>query len=197
MKKVEEVLSKTKRIDYWEGWVIRHLKKPRQIALKINKKEELADYDALTKTLNRRGFLNLLSVVSNLLSRSDQRMALMFVDVDKLKKINDTLGHKAGDKVILTVAKCLKQSIRGSDFVGRWGGDEFIVVLTGVRDKEAVDRVVDRIHLCLKPHASVTIGVAYWDKKLETGKLIELADLGMYKAKKSKTELFIVNEAHW
>lgn len=197
MKKVEDILSKKKRIDYWEGWVERHLKSPRAVALMIKKKEELADYDSLTKVLNRRGLLNYLSVITQILARSDQRMALMFVDVDKLKKINDTEGHKAGDKVILTVAQCLKKSIRASDFVGRWGGDEFIVVLTGVRDKLAVDKVVDRINLCLAAHTSVTIGVAYWDKKLDITGLIEIADQEMYKAKKSKTKVFIVNKDNW
>lgn len=197
MKKVEDIFSKKKRIEYWEGWAKSRLDKPRNIALMINKKEELADYDSLTRVLNRRGLLNYLSVITHLLSRSDQKMALMFIDVDKLKKINDTEGHKAGDKVILTVAQCLKKSIRASDFVGRWGGDEFIVVLTDVRDKEAVDKVVDRINLCLAAHTSVTIGVAYWDKKLEIASLIEMADQGMYKAKKSKTKVFIVNKDNW
>lgn len=197
MKKVADILSKKKRIDYWEGWVKRRLKSPRNVALMINKKEELADYDTLTKVLNRRGLLNYLSVITQLLSRSDQRMALMFVDVDKLKKINDTEGHKAGDKVILTVAECLKKSVRASDFVGRWGGDEFIAVLTAVRDKGAVNKIVDRINLCLAAHTTVTIGVAYWDKKQDITRLIEMADQGMYKAKKAKIKVVFVNEESW
>lgn len=186
MKQVSEILSRKKRTDYWEGWVKRHSTSPRRVALLIRKKEELADYDALTKVLNRRGFLNYLSLVTPLLSRSEQKMAMMFVDVDKLKKINDTQGHKAGDKVIVHVAKCLKMAIRASDFIGRWGGDEFIVVLTGTQDRQTIEKIIKRITLCVAASTTVTTGVAFWNKHEDPLSLIEKTDQAMYKAKKIK-----------
>lgn len=119
----------------------------------------------------------------------------MFVDIDKLKKINDTKGHSAGDKVIVQVAECLKSSIRASDFIGRWGGDEFIVVLTGAQDKATIAKIIKRTTLCLARATSVTIGVAFWDKKKNPLTLIEVTDQVMYKAKKAgRGKVFFVNE---
>jgi len=195
MKQVADILSKKKRLDFWEVWVKKQATSPRRIALMIKKKEELADHDTLTEVLNRRGFLNYLSLVAQLLCRSDQKMALMFVDIDKLKKINDTKGHSAGDKLIVHVAECLKNSIRVSDFIGRWGGDEFIVVLTGAQDRETIAKIIKRTILCLTRATSITIGVAFWDKKKNPLTLIEVTDQAMYKAKKAgRGKVFFVNE---
>jgi diguanylate cyclase (GGDEF)-like protein len=187
MEKIAD-LKKRQRVTFWTSWVKQNLNNPGKIAERITEKEAFADYDTLTKVLNRRGLENYLKLVTPILKRNNQRMAIAFVDINGLKKVNDSKGHAAGDKIILHVAESLKKSIRSSDFVGRWGGDEFVVVLTGSMEKNATLKIVERINHFLGKKVSVAIGIEYWKNDEDPASLIDRTDRAMYQAKKSKSK---------
>ncbi len=94
---------------------------------------EMVMVDGLTGLLNRRGFLILANELSYLFQRKKENMGLFMIDIDHFKKINDTHGHPMGDKVLKAVAKSLKKNIRKSDVLGRFGGEEFIILFPDIR----------------------------------------------------------------
>ena len=93
---------------------------------------KLVMFDVLTGLLNRRGFLVLAKEISYLSHRNKENVGLLMIDIDEFKKINDKHGHPKGDEVLKAVAESLKRSVRKSDIVGRFGGEEFIVLLPAV-----------------------------------------------------------------
>lgn len=105
------------------------------------KHDEASITDLLTGVLNRQGFFLLAEQQLALAVRNDLRVALLFADMDNLKSINDQLGHQGGDQAIADVARIIKGSVRASDTVSRFGGDEFVVLLTG-RAEQDVEQVV-------------------------------------------------------
>ena len=90
------------------------------------------DEDELTKVLNRRGLFNAMRALANFAHRNRFACGMMFIDLDEFKTINDRLGHQEGDRTLNEVAQIIRASIRGSDVVGRYGGDEFLVFLPQV-----------------------------------------------------------------
>ena len=90
------------------------------------------DEDELTKVLNRRGLFNSMRALANFAHRNRFACGMMFIDLDEFKKINDRFGHQAGDRALLRVAQIIRATIRSSDVVGRYGGDEFLVFLPEV-----------------------------------------------------------------
>lgn len=94
---------------------------------------EMAMIDGLTGLLNRRGFLILANELSYLSQRKEENMGLFMIDIDRFKTINDTHGHPMGDKVLKAVAQSLKTYIRKSDVLGRFGGEEFIILFPDIR----------------------------------------------------------------
>jgi diguanylate cyclase (GGDEF)-like protein len=146
----------------------------------------------MTGLLNRRGFETRLSQTVWRAARGRQRAALLMVDLDGFKAINDSLGHDAGDEVIRVAGTRLRASIRYTDSAARMGGDEFAVLLVGVPDRPTTQAVVDRIHaeLCApltvgerKVSVGASIGVTYLDSDLATTAL-KLADQAMFEAKR-------------
>jgi len=155
--------------------------------------EHLAHYDHLTKVPNR--YL-LLDRVEHLIAQSERiksNFALLYIDLDKFKTINDTKGHAFGDQVLVETALRLKQSIRNSDTVARIGGDEFVLLLENISNKNDVSIMVESIDKALnkefiinneKFEVSCSIGVAiYPDDGTTTDTLLATADVAMYKAK--------------
>lgn len=154
-----------------------------------------ANHDALTKLHNRAFFRTQLDNAIALARRRESPLALLFLDLDGFKPINDTLGHAAGDFLLQETAARLVQCVRSSDLVARLGGDEFVVLLmtlTHARDAETVaEKVLTRIsaplpyegHL-LQVTASVGIGL-YPDDAPDAERLIAAADEAMYCAKKA------------
>lgn len=157
--------------------------------------ERLAHYDALTGLLNRHSLENQLA--ENLLAakRKGLYLAVLFIDMDRFKQINDTYGHAMGDALLVEVAARLKTNVRESDIVGRLGGDEFVVVLTGLNQASTQLPMAWRILESLgQPYilvgktlqSSPSIGVAFFpDDGILTESLLKKADQAMYRAKES------------
>jgi diguanylate cyclase (GGDEF)-like protein/PAS domain S-box-containing protein len=153
--------------------------------------KHLADHDALTELYNRRRFEEELTEYSDYAKRYKESGAVLLLDLDRFKYVNDTHGHKAGDEVIRAVGHALLSQLRQTDVVARLGGDEFAVLLKNVEREEA-ERVanqlldiVKRRELPLQGRATMTtsIGIALFDEDVISENLLVNADLAMYEAK--------------
>jgi len=157
--------------------------------------EFLAHHDPLTELPNRLLLRDRMVQAMARATRMQNRVALMFLDLDRFKKINDSLGHPVGDALLKAVVERLKCCVRESDTISRQGGDEFIIVLNDVRDTDAVARVADKIHqrmgqpFEIGEHSLITsfsIGVAiYPDDGEDFDVLMQKADTAMYHAKEA------------
>lgn len=155
--------------------------------------EHLAHYDQLTNVPNRYLLLDRLSHLITQSERNEYRFALLFIDIDKFKLINDTQGHIFGDQVLKEVAVRLSNAIRNSDTLARFGGDEFIILLENILDKNIAATMTKTIIKALKQDfiienkivdISCSVGVAIFpDDGNTTDTLITTADKGMYQSK--------------
>jgi len=155
--------------------------------------QHLAHHDALTGLFNRYNLQNRLEQALATARREQRPLAVMFIDMDDFKSINDTLGHAVGDGLLMEVARRLKDSVRDSDVVARLGGDEFVLVLTEVDGATAAARVADKIlrslgePYCLEAdvlHVTPSIGLAIFPNDGDDGEtLMKHADTAMYHAK--------------
>ena len=153
----------------------------------------LAHHDALTQLLNRAAFMERLAPALAQAQSGGYRLALLFIDLDNFKRVNDSLGHLEGDKVLSTVAERIRNCLRATDMVGRFGGDEFVVLLNDVHDREDVLVVLMALLSVVEVPVradgrdlSVTpsIGVALYPEDGERAEdLIQHADTAMYLAK--------------
>lgn len=155
--------------------------------------EKLAFYDPLTGLENRRLFRDRLEQGLRHLRRSKKAMALLFLDLDQFKRINDTLGHEAGDELLCTVAQRLRDCVREEDIVARLGGDEFTILLANISSPDDAGLVARKIlRALLEPitlstqevtvSCSIGITVAPEDS-MNASVLMRNADLAMYRAK--------------
>lgn len=153
----------------------------------------LAHHDPLTGLPNRAHFMERLAGRVNPGGPGTAHAALLFIDLDHFKRVNDSLGHLVGDQVLQTVAQRIVQTLRPSDLVGRFGGDEFMVLLAEVSDQRVVEELVQRLLLAVEVPIEVhgqsiavspSIGVALHprDGRLP-GELVKNADTAMYVAK--------------
>ncbi len=158
----------------------------------------LATVDELTKLANRRGFFALAEHQLLVAARTRTAVALLFIDVDGLKNVNDELGHSTGDLLLKEAADVLLETIRVSDLAGRLGGDEFCVLLMGDPDLDP-ERAVDRLRQTTADHnarpgrqfqLSLSIGVSALPagRSVTLEELIDAADEGMYEDKRGKRE---------
>lgn len=160
----------------------------------------LAFYDPLTKLPNRRLMLERLSYMLNNSMRQNHHGAILFIDIDNFKILNNTKGHDLGDLMLIEVAKRLKGCVRIDDTVARLGGDEFVAILEGLGAEHAqavaqVETVVRKILTNLNQpyflrdheyHSSASIGInLFCDKKFALEELLKHADTAMYQAKVS------------
>lgn len=149
--------------------------------------------DPLTHLLNRRGFFNSLRPLAYLAHRNRFNVAVMMIDIDYFKKVNDRCGHQKGDEVLRHLAAILKDSVRRSDIVGRYGGEEFIIFLSTPGKLESLIDVAEKIREKVEQSfrddlaMTISIGLAYgvFKKKIEeeVNILIEKADNCLYEAK--------------
>lgn len=175
----------------------------------LNAARLLTDYDALTGIYNRRGFTNasekFLKEMQSGIKYGEKRrfnignFSIIFIDLDNLKIVNDICGHKAGDKFIKGFGDILQKYLRDIDIVARWGGDEFVIGLVNLDEKQAhkiAIKLKEKISLIKIPEAKGKISfgasfgiVAAKDKHHQIfclSELIEKADVAMYEAKKEK-----------
>ena len=151
----------------------------------------LAVTDTLTGLYNRRKLEQTLSIEMERAERYNRPLAMVMLDLDNMKAINDNHGHPAGDEVLLIVADAIRKHIRRVDVAARYGGDEFIVILPEAEWKEAeavASRVVDQIHATKFRGSSLSVsaGVVPWQRGMSTEEaFIECVDRAMYKAKRA------------
>ncbi|MEI7842545.1 MAG: diguanylate cyclase [Gallionellaceae bacterium] len=153
----------------------------------------LAQHDTLTGLPNRMLFYDRLNQAITRAHREKEAIAVLFLDLDGFKQINDTLGHDVGDALLREAAQRIKSCVRDSDTVARMGGDEFTVILTNIKSEGSKDRVAEKIiEEVARPFmlngkncsVSVSIGVALYPENGETPEqLIKIADAAMYMAK--------------
>jgi diguanylate cyclase (GGDEF)-like protein len=133
------------------GLVIWLLEEERQATMDAAAKiEKIAYHDALTGLPNRQLFLNQMGMALHRAKRTKTMVAVLFLDLDRFKVVNDSLGHAAGDLLLQTVAERLRTAVRGEDSVTRLGGDEFAVMCTDVRTADDAEFVAERIIAALK-----------------------------------------------
>lgn len=162
--------------------------------------EYIAYHDALTGLPNRTLLLDRLNHAANRADRAKHRMAVLFVDLDRFKTINDSLGHAVGDAVLQAAAGRLKSLVRGEDTVSRLGGDEFVVLLESVRDGGDAATVAEKIIHALEKmlqvgnyplHISASIGISlYPEDGRDAETLLKHADAAMYKSKERGCNTF-------
>jgi diguanylate cyclase (GGDEF)-like protein len=166
----------------------------------------LANHDLLTGLPNRGLMMDRLATAIHQAKRSRQTLAVLFIDLDRFKTINDSLGHDVGDQVIIEVARRLQDSVRAGDTVARLGGDEFVVVLVNAGQQQNVAAVADKIlnaicePMLLSGHELFlggSIGISMYDRDgADCITLLKNADTAMYQAKQSgkRRYTFYVNE---
>lgn len=185
------------RVKNAEGVVINHLAIFSDISerrLAQERIQQLAHYDVLTGLPNRVLFNDRLEQAMIAAQRNHSKISLLFLDIDRFKQINDTLGHGVGDQLLQSVGQRLLECVREQDTVSRQGGDEFIVVLSDA-GAEGAELVADKImqHITqpyiIEQHdlrVTASIGIAlYPDHAQDSESLIKYADVAMYQAKES------------
>ena len=154
----------------------------------------LAALDELTGVANRRFIIAALDRDVGRAVRTRESMALMMVDIDHFKRINDTHGHLAGDQVLRHVVDVIRNRIRSQDIVGRYGGEEFLVVLAdtsaqgALQVAEQLRAAIEGAHyVCAGESLSVSVSIGVFGGRLEAGdswdQLIHAADMALYRAK--------------
>ena len=168
----------------------------------VSQLEHLATHDPLTGLANRSLFLDRLEQTRATNRRTGGRFAVLFLDLDGLKSINDGLGHEIGDEVLQLVAERISGVVRPSDTVARFGGDEFAVLCTDVADEQAAGEVTERIRTVLDTglptnagtvSVTASVGIVLGDADTDGGALLRDVDTAMYAAKgagRNRTEVF-------
>lgn len=165
-----------------------------EISKRKQSEEELlfqAIRDYLTGVYNRRFFIEMLRRTMVSANRTQQKVSLLMVDIDFFKKVNDTLGHPKGDEILIKVASVLKNGIRESDVLSRWGGEEFIILLPDTDCKQAymiaerLRKTVSETNFDTPWNITCSIGTATIAAKQKETELIDAADKALYEAKHS------------
>lgn len=150
--------------------------------------------DPLTGVLNRRGLTESSTVEFSRMRRAGSKLALSVLDIDNFNKLNDSMGHAAGDQALLHLADVLRETLRPTDLVARYGGEEFVILLpdtgleAGVDVMTRVQRALTRRYfLCGADQVLITFsaGVALWDGAESEQELVQRADAAMYVAKQT------------
>lgn len=152
----------------------------------------LATLDPLTEVMNRAGFFALATQFTHLAARTEARVAVLMIDLDEFKAVNDQHGHAFGDKVLVHVARALSSRLRASDIVGRYGGEEFVVLATAI-DPGSAHALAETLRTAIEDllpagiRQTISIGVAESgigaDPAADLQSLIRYADEALYRAK--------------
>ncbi|WP_047983420.1 sensor domain-containing diguanylate cyclase [Ornithinibacillus californiensis] len=180
--------------------VIRDVTEKKQYESKL---EYLAYHDPLTGLKNRRLFTRTVEDSMKIAEENKEEIAILYIDIDKFKSINDTYGHDIGDSLLVQFSKRLKSSVREQDELCRVGGDEFLVLLKGIKEKNEVNLITERIHKAFQePYQigdklmkiSSSIGISVFPKHgTDTTSLIYHADQALYRAKEERNQFQFYN----
>ncbi|WP_457598308.1 EAL domain-containing protein [Hydrogenimonas sp.] len=161
----------------------------------------LVNYDRLTNLPNRKMFQEKIEACINRCKESDELFAVMFIDVDNFKNINDTYGHTMGDKLLEVIARRIKTHIRSNDILARLGGDEFAILLQNIKNPTVPGNIANKVLDAMqKPvfidqhtlFTSISIGIYVSDRRHESReKILSYADIAMYAAKHSGKSKYI------
>ncbi len=158
---------------------------------KMQELEQEASRDFLTKLFNRAKFNDVLKKEMELSDETLSHISLIFIDIDHFKNVNDTYGHDKGDDVLVALAKIITGTIRQGDFVARWGGEEFIIIMNSINSEEAVKiaeklRVkVENYHFDSIEKQTISCGVTEYIQGESRDELIKRVDEALYESKKS------------
>lgn len=201
---VAEVLWNTSRsVAYWNGftsftifvlttWLAARQRQARvELEAATTREARLARIDPITRLPNSRAFNELLSTADTGAPGDPQSVAILFIDLDNFKRVNDLFGHASGDDVLQKVAEAIVQSIRPDDVAARLGGDEFGVLARDVTPETAQqlgESIVRRIHelaAVAYPDTGLgaTVGISYTTKISDASTLVDAADQAMYEGK--------------
>lgn len=157
---------------------------------------QLATHDHLTMLPNRLLFDDRLSTAISRADRNQKKLALLFIDLDNFKTVNDRLGHRAGDDYLQTIGQRLKHFLRGSDTAARIGGDEFALIMEDFQSRQEVEKTIQHLRMTLEDaimleleeySPSISIGMAvYPDEAADADQMLRQADRAMYADKTSK-----------
>ncbi|MBN1007635.1 EAL domain-containing protein [Amphritea pacifica] len=179
-----------------EGHITHYLAIEEDVTLRKEQEQRIlhqAQYDALTDLPNRMLAVDRLNQSMKIAQREAHKVAVVFVDLDDFKKVNDTLGHDAGDQLLVEAARRMEGVLRGGDTIARQGGDEFLVVLGGIQQTSDVERLaqkiisaysepflVEGVDLVVSPSIGISI---YPEDGEDAAILLRNADAAMYRAK--------------
>lgn len=179
-------MQQRKLLELEQQWLF-----PLRNALIVTRLQQLALRDTLTGLGNRRYFDDAFSKALQLTERKHQPLVLILLDLDNFKQVNDNFGHHAGDEVLLAVADAMRNTLRASDNLFRFGGDEFAVLLTA-EDAQSAELVAHRLvkaisqhHTCIKFSVSASAGLASYQQEDNVTSLFNRADAALYDAKQS------------
>ena len=184
--------------------VLKMLKKWRNLQFEHQKElKELATHDVLTGLPNRSLLADRLTQATAQESRRNSALAVVFIDLDGFKPINDQYGHNAGDTLLKALAKRLQEVVREGDTVSRFGGDEFVIILVDIESQSILLNLLNRIKTVLHSPVKIeseniqvtaSLGVSIFDKNhnVEPEQLIRQADHAMYDAKKAGKNQYVI-----
>ena len=167
---------------------------PLKNATLYNQALKMAYTDPLTKTNNRASFQDTLQREIKLAHRNSSHLSIIFFDIDHFKNVNDNYGHECGDIALTAAANCIKDAVRGSDITFRYGGEEFVILLSGT-NIEGAKIIADRIRKNVENHAiaygmeiiklTASLGISTLRANDDSDSIIQRADNAMYCAKEN------------
>lgn len=175
---------------------IRDITRQRKLQSKL---QHLAYRDPLTGLYNRTYFLQVLSTQLNSGIQDGKSVGVFFLDLDRFKKVNDTLGHQAGDQLLLEVSKRLLSVTRDDDIIARWGGDEFVILVTGELNEGQLTKIGLKVLDAMRVPVDLngrelkiptSIGISVTHHTIEAQQLIQQADIAMYFAKEAGRDTY-------
>ncbi len=164
----------------------------KQLTEAYSKMEDLAKTDALTELSNRRDMYQIINHETDRFERNGKSFTILMADIDNFKRINDTYGHDVGDRVLKTIANVMKTTMRKQDIIGRWGGEEFLLLLPetdiigGKKIAEKLRSKISKESISYSDkfiHVTVTIGVSVYNRIHDVNESIKEADEAMYLGK--------------
>lgn len=157
-----------------------------------------ATHDPLTGILNRRAIMDALSREISREQRQHNGLSIGICDIDHFKKVNDVHGHLVGDEVLCAVVRLLEKNLRQYDFLGRFGGEEFVLITPGIKESDA-NILYERFRISVASNpistkagnlsVTISIGVAVWSENGEVDELLAAADVALYRAKREGRNL--------